>query len=797
MDNRTLQILEYEKICLRLQEFAATTLGKEQVARMKPAQAPLVVNSRMAETTEARAIVSENDEPPFGGIRDVRESTIRASKEGILSPQELLEICDAVAGCRKLKRYHLRAGNDRFPGVMAQARLLQEFPAIEQAVTHAISSNAEVLDAASPELAKARRRVRSLNEGIQRELQRLLTSPQTQEMLQDPIITQRNGRFCLPVKAESRNAFKGIVHDLSASGQTAFMEPLVVMELGNDLREAERATEEETQRVLRALTAVVGKSAPALLACLDTIARLDLIYARALYSRAIDATPPVFNDTGVVDLHDARHPLLGTKAVPIDMRLGGEDTGETLLITGPNTGGKTVALKTVGLLVLMAQSGLHIPAAAESQLPIFAQVFADIGDEQSIEQSLSTFSGHLMNIINIMRDAGGKSLVLFDEIGAGTDPAEGAALAKAILLELQRRGCRTIATTHYGELKTFAQTTPGFSNAGVEFNLETLRPTYRVLFGLPGSSNALSIAGRLGLSKDIIVHARTLMGDAPQALDQVLKQAEGARRSLDRERSAAARSRHDAESIAAKMRKESEELNAKREELLLRARKQAQEVLEKARKESAALLEELRTAIREAKHEGPSTPTPNLAEMRKRARAALQEITGEVEELPAPAPAPSAPDKPSLTEVVSGQSVYVRSVGHRGIALGSGEGVDEVEVQVGILRVRVPVNELEAVSQQKVYIPPPPNATPPDVPPELQLLGLRAEEAAEKLEEYLFAAFDAGVMRVRIVHGFGTGVIRSVVMDILRNHPTVRTHRPGEPREGGGGVTMVELGRPE
>ncbi len=793
MDNRTLQILEYEKICLRLQVFAATTLGKELVERMKPAHDLLIVNSRLAETTEARAIVTENDEPPFGGIHDMREAITRAGKEGTLSPQELLGVSDVAAGSRKLKRYHQRAGNDRYPGVMAQVKLLQEFSAIELAISHAISANAEVLDSASPELAKARRRVRSLHEGIQRELQRLLTSPHTQEMLQDPIITQRNGRFCLPVKAESRNAFKGIVHDLSASGQTAFMEPLVVMELGNDLREAERAEEDETLKVLRALSSIVGKSASVLLDTTETIARLDFIYARALYARAIDANPPIFNDKGVVDLHDARHPLLGEKAVPIGMRLGGEDTGETLLITGPNTGGKTVALKTVGLLVLMAQSGLHIPAAAESQLPIFAQVFADIGDEQSIEQSLSTFSGHLLNIINIMRGAGGKSLVLFDEIGAGTDPAEGAALAKAILLELQRRGCRTIATTHYGELKTFAQTTPGFSNAGVEFNLETLRPTYRVLFGLPGSSNALSIAGRLGLSKDIITHARTLMGDAPQALDQVLKQAEGARRSLDRERSSAVIARREAEEIAAKMRVAEAELAAKREELLLRARKQAQEVLEKARKESAALLEELRAAIHEAK----GTSVPNLAEMRKRARAALQEITGEVEELPAPPPAPSAPDKPALTEVISGQPVYVRSVGHRGIALDNGAGEDTVEVQVGIMRVRVPVNQLEAVTPIKTDIPPPPNTAVPDVPPELHLLGMRAEEAAEKLEEYLFAAFDAGVMKVRIVHGFGTGVLRSVVQDILRNHPAVRSHRPGDGHEGGGGVTMVELGRPE
>ena len=795
MDTRTLRLLEYDKIRELLLPHAATALGKEHIARMRPSRDAAMVSARLGETEEARHMIEEHGSAPFDGLRDIREPLLRAEKQGVLTAAELLDVADTAAGCRRLRR-HLLSADARFAALKEQGKLLGEFPAIERAVDVAIGTNGEVLDAASPDLEVARRKVRRLHEEIQRELQRLVTSPAMLEKLQEPIITQRNGRFCVPVRAEERNTVKGIVHDISASGQTAFMEPLSVVELGNDLRDAQRREEEEVYRVLAALSAQVGKAAGALKSSLEASGRLDMIFARAHFANALRASAPVLNTDGIIELIGARHPLLGVAVVPIDVAFGA-DGNNTLIITGPNTGGKTVTLKTVGLLCAMAQSGLHIPAEEGSRLPLFEQIFADIGDEQSIEQSLSTFSSHMTAIVRIVGEAKGRALVLLDEVGAGTDPTEGAALAKAVLLELNGRGCRTIATTHYGELKVFAQTTEGFYNASVEFDLETLRPTYRVIAGLPGSSNALSISQRLGLPKALIARARELMGEAPQAFEQVLKQAEGARRALDRERTATALSRRDAERTTETLKRQQRELDEKREATLVRARAQAQEVLQKARQEASVLLEELRVAIKDARSRAETEPGPNLAALRKRAREVLESLTESVEELPAAPPAKeAAPARPGLTEVRAGQEVLVRSLGHRGIALSSGKCDEQVEVQVGILRSRVPVSDLElAASVSPAFTAPraPGQESARQVAPEIHLLGLRAEEAADRLEEYLYDALEMGLSSVRIVHGFGTGALRGMVRDLVRRHPAVRSSRAGGPGEGGGGVTIAEI----
>ncbi len=803
MDTRTLRLLEYEKIRTMLAHHTATTLGTELVARMRPARDAAVVRARLTETGEARQLIDIQGHPPFQGVRDVRDAVRRAEKHGVLTAVELLDVAETAAGIRRLRRF-LLATESAYPAVKAQAALLSEFTPLEQAIERAIGPNAEVLDSASPALDAARRRVRRLHDEIQRELQRLITSPATLDVLQDPIITQRNGRFCVPVRAEHRNAFRGIVHDLSASGQTAFMEPLTVMELGNDLREAERREEEEVYRVLTMLSDKVALIAERLLSGIETCGRLDLIFARAFFSRAQDAVAPELSTDGSIDLRCARHPLLGETAVPIDIALG-DDGQHALIVTGPNTGGKTVTLKTVGLLVVMAQSGLHIPALPGSRLPIFAQVFADIGDEQSIEQSLSTFSSHMTAIVRIVKDAGPHALVLLDEIGAGTDPTEGAALAKAVLLELHARGCRTIATTHYGELKVFAQSTDGFRNASVEFDLDTLRPTYRVISGLPGSSNALSIAQRLGLPKTLIARARELVGEAPQAFEHVLKQAEGARRALDRERTVAAHTRREAEETAKRLQHELRTQEEKREASLTQARERARDVLQKAQQEANALLEELRVALREARattRPAAQTPNviaqmPNVNALRRKTRETLTALTESVSALPAP-PEPVR-EIPSLAVVEAGQAVIVRSLGYRGTALERGAGDTEVEVQVGIMRIRVPVSGLEdappPVAAAFRGVGRPDRTTARQVDQEIRLLGLRAEEAAERLDEYLYAALDGGLTRVRIVHGFGTGVLRQIVQDVVRHHPAVRTSRAGEKGEGGGGVTIAELGR--
>jgi DNA mismatch repair protein MutS2 len=448
----------------------------------------------------------------------------------------------------------------------------------------------------------------------------------------------------------------------------------------------------------------------------------------------------------------------------------------------------------------MAQSGLHIPAEPGSRLAIVNEVFVDIGDEQSIAQSLSTFSGHLMNIIRILREVKPNTLVLLDEIGAGTDPSEGAALGKAILLELYEHGCRTIATTHYGELKVFGQHTAGFLNASVEFDLETLRPTYRVITGLPGSSNALAISQRLGLPKAVVSRAKGLMGESPQALEQALKQAEGVRRALDRERSAAARLRQEMEVTARQLQQTQQELDTKRNTLLARARQQAQDFVQQSRIEANALLDELKAAVREARNTPAPAPLPlplprHAATLKTHAQQVLGEIMTRAAELPSPAVStPKASEQPALQHVVAGQSVLVRSLGHKGVVLENGDKDDEVEVQVGIMRVRVPVTDLEARGPVKLDIIPLPDARyAPGVEKELLLLGKRAEEACEELQGYLYDALEQGLAQVRIVHGFGTGALRQVVLDVLRNHSAVRTYRAGQAGEGGGGVTIAEL----
>ncbi|HEX2951958.1 MAG TPA: endonuclease MutS2 [Armatimonadota bacterium] len=792
MNTRTLRLLEYNKVKDMLLKHVSSSIGKSYIERMKPGRDINVVKGRMAETTEAKLLLTDAGDAPLQGLHDVREAVTRAQKRAILTPEELLDIAETAACSRRLHRYLANTAG-QYEHISSHRASLNEFPKIEKAIDGAIAPTGEVLDSSSPDLEKARKRVRSLNDALQRELQRIISSPSITDQLQDPIITQRNARFCVPVRAECRNSFKGIVHDLSASGQTAFMEPLSIVELGNDLREAEQQEQEEIQRVLSSISSVVGADASRFLESIDTAGRIDAIFGRALFARAIDGTEPELNTDGVIDLKSARHPLLGQIAVPIDISLG-IDGNNALLITGPNTGGKTVTLKTVGLLTMMAQSGLHIPAAAGSRIAIFTDVFADIGDEQSIEQSLSTFSSHMTNIIHIIRDAGEQSLVLFDEIGAGTDPAEGAALAKAILLELNEKGCRTIATTHYGELKIFGQNTQGFANASVEFDITTLQPTYRIISGLPGSSNALSISQRLGLSKKLVSRAKELMGEAPQAMEQVLKQAEGARRSLDRERTAAVLARKEVEARLAALKHEQKEFEDKREAALAKARQKSQEILQNARVEANALLDELRTAVREARTQSQNNVPVETAYLKRRTRQVLGGISEQVESLPAKPVIVEEPSKPALTEVAAGQNVYVRSIGHRGIALESGSSDAEVEVQVGIMRVRVPVSDLEATgkSQQAPVL----NKSVKEVPQiekEILLLGKRAEEAENDLEAYLYEALEAGFESVRIVHGFGTGTLRQVVRDMLRQHPAVQSYRAGQPQEGGGGVTVATL----
>ncbi|MBN1459226.1 MAG: endonuclease MutS2, partial [Armatimonadetes bacterium] len=503
MDARTLRVLEYDAIRQRLRAQAACSLGKDLAEQLQPASDFEEVSQLLATTTQARSLLAAG-RPPLGGVYDVRGQILNASRGGVLAERDLVDVASTAYASRRMRIY-LEKTQVEAPFVSDKAKQLGAFEDIERAVEQSIDNRGEVLDTATDTLRAIRQKIRRLQDSVEHRLNAIIHSSQYRRLIQDPIVTIRNGRYCIPVRSEFKSEFRGIVHDSSSSGATVFMEPFAVVETNNGVREAQVAEEREVRRILARLSALVGDAREDLLSSLETLAQLDLIFARAALAEEMEAVRPELSRDGQIDLIRARHPLLAGRVVPIDIRVG-EDF-HTLVLTGPNTGGKTVSLKTVGVLVLMAQSGLHVPAAGGSRLAVFTNIFADIGDEQSIEQSLSTFSSHMTQVVKVLDAADGNSLVLLDEIGAGTDPAEGSALAKAVLLELLRRGSRVIATTHYGELKAFAYTQPGVENGSVEFDPVTLDPTFEVRIGTPGASNAFAIASRLGLPSEILRQA--------------------------------------------------------------------------------------------------------------------------------------------------------------------------------------------------------------------------------------------------------------------------------------------------
>jgi DNA mismatch repair protein MutS2 len=812
MDARTLRVLEYGAIRQRLASHATCSLGKELAAQMLPAADPPAVLRLLDETSQARALVDASGRPPFGGVTDVRGQVMNAARGGLLAPRDLLDVANTLYGSRRMKTYLSRSPIEAAL-VTGHAEGLGEFLEIEQAVERSIDNRGEVVDSASEELEATRRRVQRLQETIARRLQAIIHSPRLSRLIQESIVTLRGGRYCVPVRSEFRSEFRGIVHDSSASGATVFMEPFVVVEANNELREARAAEEHEIRRILARLSALVGEREDEILATVETLAGLDLIFARAGMAEEMKATAPEMDAQGRLDLTAARHPLLKDRVVPISIKLGEEFTA--LVITGPNTGGKTVTLKTVGLLTLMAQSGLHIPAEPGSRIAMFGQIFADIGDEQSIQQNLSTFSSHMSQIVTVLEQADDDSLVLLDEIGAGTDPAEGSALAKAILSELVRRGARVMATTHYGELKVFAYTHPGVENARVLFDPATLEPTFEVQIGTPGSSNAFAIASRLGLPARLLREAAEMMGESQVRLYEVIERAEQDQRDLLEERREAARARARLEQERGEYEKLLAELKGQRREMLREAREEARRIVQRARQRTEELLNLLRQAVQEAREakEAIERETeqvaryapPEPSRIVEAARAELAEISAEAAQATAeaavePEVAPE-PEPEPVGELAPGDFVLVRSVGERGSVLSPPNDEGEVEVQVGILRLRVPVSDLAHAPQQFVTI----SRARPDeahvsigpVPRELHLRGLRVEAAVEELDRYLDRAALAHLARLRIVHGKGTGAVRSAVHERLNNHPLVHSFRLGDPAEGDTGVTIVELGDPE
>jgi DNA mismatch repair protein MutS2 len=804
MDSKTLHVLEYPKVLDRLAAHCGFSASKELALGLQPATSLLEIRQRQQEVTEARLLLVTSD-ATIGGAHDIRPKVALALRGGVLDPVDILDIKSTLISARELKKLLEKRAAD-FPRLADVATALPTPSGLVDAISRTVSDRGEVLDGASPKLASLRGEIRVAHDRLMTRLQKYISDSSTVSMLQDALITQREGRYVIPLRSEFKGRIKSIVHDQSSSGATLFVEPLAVVELNNKWRELQLAERDEIRRVLSALSAQVAEHADALTWGVEALALIDFSFARAKYADEIRASEPVFVEGPkkpqasdvlhfqTINLIHARHPLLDPQTVvPTDFTMPPET--RAVIITGPNTGGKTVALKTVGLLILMAQSGLHIPAQSGSSLSIFKALWADIGDEQSIEQSLSTFSGHVTNIIRILKAADKESLVILDELGAGTDPQEGAALARAILAHLMERGITTLVTTHHPELKAYAHSMPGIVNASVEFDVRTLRPTYQLTIGLPGRSNAIAIAQRLGLPDSILEAARSEVNPESLRADNMLDDIKRQRNLAHKERQKAEKARAEAHKLRRELDERLEKIEDERREVLAKARAEGELEVEILKRN----LESLKRQMNKVKQ-----PVEALAKLEEKLEQAEEKIVAPVERK-----AKAEKKAPDLFAPLHlGEKVTLRTLGSQGIITALGE--NEVEVQIGSLRVRAKRGDIqrkaeEAVDQgaktdkraKSVETGASVNRASSSVTSspgmELDLRGMMAEDALARLEDYLDKAYLAGMPFVRIIHGKGTGKLRQEVRAALKHHPQVATFEIGLENEGGDGVTVAKM----
>ncbi|MEA2632549.1 MAG: mismatch repair protein MutS2 [Chloroflexota bacterium] len=785
MDQRSLTLLEFPAIQARLADATSFPPSRRMAETLEPSSDPVIVARGLDETDQARAILEERPGVGIGTARDIGPAIDRAARGGRLEPAQFLDIATTLDAAVRLATL---LADERRPLLRGLGHELHALPALRSTLARSFDPVGELLDTASPRLGALRSAVRVAYERLRRRLDSLVGS-ELGNALQEPIITLRNGRYVVPVKSEARSKVKGIVHDASGSGQTLFIEPLVAVELGNAWREAQVAEAEEVARILDELSAFVAANADPLRETLEALARFDLWAAKASLAAEMRATRAETTDRPEAILLSARHPGLTGRVVPIDIRLG--DGYTALVVTGPNTGGKTVTLRTLGLLSLMHQAGLHVPAEAGSRLPIWRDVFADIGDEQSIAQSLSTFSGHLRSIIRIVEAAGPGTLVLLDELGAGTDPTEGSALAQALLDHFIRAGALVAATTHYAELKAYAHTTPAARNAAVEFDLETLSPTYRLTIGLPGGSQAFAIAERLGLPEPIVSDARSRLSESQRSFEATLasiKATEGeTSEALDRARAAELRT--------------VEALRAAQEERR-RARRERDEAVSTARAEAERIVDDLRTEVRTSREalERQTVTAPALDD-------ALTRAEGELARLPAGEQAPPPAEPVERRRWRLGERARSRSGGWEGRIAALERGGKRATLEAGGMRVTVDVEDLvpsvgdDASDRGGNGSGPATRSSTDDIRFEraqsvassLDLRGARVDEALAALDRYLDDAALAGLDKVLIIHGMGTGAVRDAVRSATAIHPMVKSMRPGQRGEGGDGATIVEF----
>ena len=792
MNEKVLRVLEYDKIIEKLIERASSALGKGLAGALRPYTDIDLVNNSQKETTDAVNCILRKGTPPLGGIHDIRSIIKRAEAGGTLNPGDLMKVGDVLRASRNLKGYLSRDKMeiDDTNTILLLCSSLGVNKTLEERLEQAIESEDSLSDYASPQLASIRRNIRRTQDSIKDRLSSIIRSEQNKKYMQDAVVTLRGDRYVVPVKQEHRNQIPGLVHDMSSSGATLFIEPMAVVEANNEIKQLRNKEAQEIERILMELTGEVADIAALLSENVVLLARIDFTFAKARLSLDLKGVEPVMNSLGRIIIKRGRHPLIDPKSVvPIDLDLG--DAFSTLVITGPNTGGKTVTLKTAGLFVLMAQAGLHIPAAENSEISVFQEVFADIGDEQSIEQSLSTFSSHMTNIVDILKKIDKNSLVLFDELGAGTDPTEGAALATAILDTLNEREIRVMATTHYSELKLYAMTTEGVQNACCEFDVETLRPTYRLLIGVPGRSNAFAISKRLGLTDEIIERARYFLKGEDIKFEELLSEIQKNRTEAEKERDLAERARNDIERIKAVSLEAKKKTENERETIMNQARQEARKILLDAKRESDEIMERLKELEKDHKQ---VIQEHEMIAVKQSLRQKVDDLEQQLAQTVLPRKGYAKPPK----NLKPGDTVMILNLNKKGTVLDTPDKEGQVQIQAGIIKVKIHISQLRLLDEQQEVV----NSIETsratgiktsNIRPEIDVRGENIEEATGKLDKYIDEAVIAGLHEVSIIHGKGTGALRKGIHDFLKPHAHVASFRLGKYGEGETGVTVVTL----
>ena len=793
MNEKVLHTLEYNKILDQLTEYAFSADAKSRCQKLRPITDRAQIEQLQQQTSDALSRLFKYGSLSFSGVTDIRDSLKRLEIGGALSAIELLRVCSLLESAKRAKAFaRSQDDNDQpddsltslFAGIEPLTPLYDE-------IRRCILSEDEIADDASSTLHSIRRSMRGMNDKIRAQMNSMINNTTTRSYLQDTVITMRDGRYCLPVKAEAKSLVPGMIHDQSSTGSTLFIEPMAVVNLNNEYKELQLREQEEIEVILAGLSNLTASYATQLLADYELLTELDFIFARAAFAQTYNGVAPLFNDDGRIHIRKGRHPLLDPKkVVPIDVRLG-EDF-RLLIVTGPNTGGKTVSLKTVGLLTLMGQSGLHIPASERSELGIFDEVFADIGDEQSIEQSLSTFSSHMVNIIRILEQVNDRSLVLFDELCAGTDPTEGAALAISILSKLHLYGARIMATTHYSELKVYALSTPGVENACCEFDVATLSPTYRLLIGIPGKSNAFAISEKLGLPTDLIADAKGRISKSEGDFEDLIADLEKSRSTIEREQLEINQYKAEIESLKEKLEQKQERLDSSRDKILREANKQAYNILKEAKDVADETIRNFN------KYGKAGAPVSEMEKERTKLRGKMDKAAQKMsEQKKASVPNHNVPKKLRI-----GDSVKVISMNLKGTVHSLPNARGDLYVQMGILRSLVNINDLILLEEdaapgtkkfQKTSAGKIKMSKSASVSTEINLIGKTTDEAIPLLDKYLDDAYLAHLPSVRIVHGKGTGALRNAVQAHLKRLKYVKSFHLGEFGEGDAGVTIAEF----